>query len=218
MVILLSSGRSTLQTALRPDIPWLVVIGIAVVIYGAVSVPLIFMGSSDDVVIDVSHVQVPAPVELVGTPVPVHALTHEAYERSRVAVESAPILMPTPPTVPASPTLALEELQRISYPPLEPGFAADGIPAPTPVERWFDLGEGLTFYRGSGRDWTPEAVCESNPCIVEGTAEIYAVTSVMRLGLVSRESPLGEFIAYLVLDPFGIPVVAGRLGLHGGDR
>ena len=218
MVILLSSGRSTLRTALRPDIRWLVLIGIAVVICCAVSVPLIFMGSSDDDVIDLSHVQVPAPVELVGTPVLVRTLTHEAYERRRLAADNGSILTSTPSTVPASPTIALEELQRISYTSFDPGLAADGIPDPTPVEGWFDPGEGLTFYCDSGSDWTPETVSESNPCIVEGAAEIYAVTGVMRLGLVFRESPAGEFIAYLVPNPFGIPVVAGRLGLHGGDR
>ena len=271
---------------------WLLLIFIAVVACGAVSVPLIFMGSSNDDVIDVSHVQVPVPIELVGTPVLVPALTHEASERRRVAAEHASLLTSIPPTVPVSPTFTLEELQRASYASVDPGLVADGIPAPTPVEAWFDSKEGLTFYRDSGGDWTPRAVRESNPYarfiyyddypqdipsfasgtvheeiarnlafgasdvlpflgpptpqvirtflrglgwelrpgespyinvwtkftfIVEGAAHVYAVGGVMRLDLVSRASDSGESIDYLVPGPFVGPVVAERLGIHGGE-
>ena len=143
---------------------WLVLVGLAVVITGVVSLPFVmgWMGGESDV-IDVSHVPVRVPVELVGTPVFIPALTHEAGELRRVAGEHAALMTSIPPTSVVAPTLTVEELRESSFVGVTAEQAAEGIEVEAPVDGWFDPEEGLTFYRDSGGDWTGRAVREAHP-------------------------------------------------------
>ena len=89
------------------------------------------------------------------------ALTHDAWELRRVRGEHLQLIASIPETPGPTPVLSMEQRQEsalariIRYP--------DGVPPPRGVdEGWFDIEEGLTFYRASGGDWTPRRVRESH--------------------------------------------------------
>ena len=142
---------------------WLVPVGLALLI-AAASLPFLlgWVGGESDV-IDVSQVPVRVPVELVGTPVFMPALTHEAGELRRVAEEHASLMTSIPPTPIMTPTLTVEELRESSYVGVSREEAAAGIEVEVPVVGWFDQSEGLTFYRENGGDWTARSVRDSHP-------------------------------------------------------
>ena len=137
---------------------------VAVVLAVAVSLPFIFGwfdGESD--VIDLSHVPVRVPVELVGTPVFVPAMTHDADELRRVAGEHAALMTSIPPTAVVTPTFTVDQLRESSFVGVSAEEAAAGIEVEVPVVGWFDPDEGLVFYRGSGGDWTGRGVRDAHP-------------------------------------------------------
>lgn len=144
---------------------WLVLTLVAAAVAGlAISLPFLLSGFGDSDVIDVSHVEVTAPVELAGTPVFLPALTHEASELRRVAEEHARLLTSIPPT----PTVAAEGpglgvSGGGAFAGVSRAEAFEGIEIEAPVEGWFDIEEGLTFHRDDGGDWTPRAVRQANP-------------------------------------------------------
>ena len=89
------------------------------------------------------------------------ALAREAAELRRVRDEHRRLIASMPPTPEATVTPAPFELQEDALARVlaNPG----GIPVmPAPEEDWFDLREGLTFYRERGDDWTSRRVRENH--------------------------------------------------------
>ena len=143
---------------------WLILVGLAIVISGVAFLPFVmgWMGDESDV-IDVSHVPIRVPVELVGTPVFIPAMTHEADQLRRVAAQHAALLTSIPPTPVLTPTLTVAQLKESSFLGVTAEEAGEGIEVEVPVVGWFDPDEGLLFYRGSGGDWTGRSVRDSHP-------------------------------------------------------
>ena len=89
------------------------------------------------------------------------ALAREAAELRRVRDEHRRLIASMPATPGATVTPAPFQLQEDALARVlaNPG----GIPVmPAPEEDWFDLREGLTFYRERGDDWTSRRVRENH--------------------------------------------------------
>ena len=102
------------------------------------------------------------PTEVASTPVVIPAMTREAEELSRVAMEHSRLLTSIPPTpTPTAEPLGAEGVGdavvlRLQHP--------DGVPFPTPEsENWFDETKGIEFYRSESGDWTPPVLRDEHP-------------------------------------------------------
>ena len=135
-----------------------IILALSLAVYGC------WGGDSEDQIGLDLPLDVPGPSSGVGPeeagfePIP---LTRQASELRRLRDEHLKLIESIPPTPGATPTLSVVErkvvadVKIIAHP--------DGIPVrPSVDEDWFNPDLGLTFYRNSGSDWTPQRVRETH--------------------------------------------------------